>query len=508
MAEAKTDNKRIAKNTLVLYARMLFTMLVGLFTSRVVLNTLGVTDYGIISVVGGVISLFTFLNGGMVSATQRYLNFELGSGNSERLRAVFSTAMQIHFLIAFGVILLGETIGLWFLMEKLVIPAERMSAAVWVYQFSVISCAVSIISVPYNAAIIAHERMSAFAYITILDVVLKLLIVYMLVLSPYDKLISYSFLGLLVQLLNRYIYTRYCHKHFSEAHFNLKVDRQLFKEMFSFAGWSFWGNLAAMLYSQGLNMMLNIFFGPVVNAARGIALQIQSAVQGFVGNFQMALNPQITKTFAAGDLDGMHSLMFRSARFSFLLLFIFALPIMLETDFILLVWLKIVPQDTAIFARLILCVALIYSIANPCVIANQATGKVKVYQMVVGGTLLLILPVSYIVLKCGAPAYSVFIVHFFIESLAQFFRMYMLRKLINLRLREYLTNIYIPLFSTVVVAIILPIFIHQILSIGWFRLFAVGIVSVISVACASLFIALTKSERMFILQKLHLVHSK
>lgn len=502
MQDTSANNKRIAKNTLVLYARMLFTMLVGLYTSRVVLNTLGVEDYGIISVVGGVISLFTFLNGGMVSATQRFLNFELGTGNNERLRAVFSTAMQIHFLIAIGIIALGETVGLWFLMEKLVIPAERMSAAMWVYQFSVITCAVNIISVPYNAAIIAHERMSAFAYITILDVVLKLLIVYMLVLSPYDKLVTYSFLGLLVQLLNRYIYTRYCHKHFPEAHFNLKIDRQQFKEMFSFAGWSFWGNLAAMLYSQGLNMMLNMFFGPVVNAARGIALQIQGAVQGFVGNFQMALNPQITKNYAAGDLANMHLLMFRSARFSFLLLFMLSLPIFMETEFILRVWLKTVPDDTAIFARLILAISLIYSIANPCVIANQATGKVKIYQIVVGCTLLTILPISYVVLRLGAPGYSVFIVHFFVESVAQFLRMYMLRKLIHLPLRRYLTGIYLPVIATVAVSVIIPLLVRFNMVEGWTRLVTVAIVSLLSVAICSLLIGFTAHERKFILAKL------
>lgn len=323
MSDTSANNKRIAKNTLMLYIRMLFTMAVSLFTSRVVLNTLGVEDYGIQNVVGGVISMFTFINGGMVSSTQRYLNFEIVKGNADRLRSVFNTALQIHALIALVIIILGETVGLWFLLEKLVIPEERMTAAMWVYQCSIIACAVNILSVPYNADIIAHEKMSAFAYISILDVTLKLVIVYLLVVSPIDKLIAYAILTLLVQLLIRYVYTRYCNKHFQESFVEWRFNKPLFKEMLSFAGWSFLGNLAAILYTQGLNMMLNIFFGPVVNAARGIAVQVQSAVHQFVSGFQTALNPQITKNYASGDLEQMHSLMFRSARFSFLLLFLY-----------------------------------------------------------------------------------------------------------------------------------------------------------------------------------------
>lgn len=295
MSDTSANNKRIAKNTLMLYIRMLFTMAVSLFTSRVVLNTLGVEDYGIQNVVGGVISMFTFINGGMVSSTQRYLNFEIVKGNADRLRSVFNTALQIHALIALVIIILGETVGLWFLLEKLVIPEERMTAAMWVYQCSIIACAVNILSVPYNADIIAHEKMSAFAYISILDVTLKLVIVYLLVVSPIDKLIAYAILTLLVQLLIRYVYTRYCNKHFQESFVEWRFNKPLFKEMLSFAGWSFLGNLAAILYTQGLNMMLNIFFGPVVNAARGIAVQVQSAVHQFVSGFQTALNPQITK---------------------------------------------------------------------------------------------------------------------------------------------------------------------------------------------------------------------
>ena len=501
MSDTSSANKRIAKNTLVLYVRMLFTMGISLFTSRVILQTLGVEDYGISSVVGGVISMFTFINAAMVSSTQRYLNFELVRGDANQLRSVFSTSLQIHALIALAIIVLSETVGLWFLNEKLVIPEARMTAAMWVYQCSILSCAVSIMSTPYNAVIVAHEKMSAFAYISILDVSLKLLVVYLLVVLPFDKLIILAILNLLVQLFIRYIYTLYCHRHFPESYFQFWFNKTLFKEMFGFAGWSFWGNLAAILYTQGLNMMLNIFFGPIVNAARGIAVQVQSAVQQFVGGFQTALNPQITKNYASNNLPQMHSLMFRSARFSFLLLFFLSLPVLMETNFILTLWLKTVPDDAVVFTQIMICISLIYTTANPCIIANQATGKVKIYQMVVGGILLLILPISYVVLKLGAPAYSVFIVHFCIESLAQFSRMYMLRKLIHLPLWQYMKNIYIPIVSTVVIAIILPLVVRMQVAEGWLRFLAVGFTCVLSVGASSYFIGFTKQERVFFLDK-------
>ena len=485
----------------MLYVRMLFSMIVSLFTSRVVLQTLGVEDYGIFNVVGGVITMFTFINAAMVSSTQRYLNFELARGNSQKLKSVFNTSLQIHGIIAIAIIVLGETLGLWFVLNKLVIPESRMTAALWVYQCSILACSVNIMSAPYNADIIAHEKMSAFAYISILEVSLKLLIVYLLVVSPIDKLIAYAILTLSLQLLIRFIYSHYCHKHFEESYIEFNVNKVLFKEMSGFAGWSFFGNLAAILYTQGLNMMLNIFFGPVVNAARGIAVQVQSAVQQFVSGFQTALNPQITKYYAVGDLEQMHNLMFRSARFSFLLLFFLSLPVLLETDFLLTLWLKTVPDNAVIFTQIMICISLIFTTANPCIVANQATGKVKIYQTVVGGILLLILPISYIFLKLGAPAYSVFIVHFCMESVAQFSRMFMLRKLINLPIWQYMKNIYIPIFCTVVVAVILPVVVRMQFEEGWLRFIVVGFTCVLSVGISAFFIGLTKDERLFFLDK-------
>lgn len=501
MANITDNNKRIARNTLMLYLRMLFILVVSLYTSRIVLQVLGVEDYGIYNVVGGIITMFTFINGAMVSSTQRYLNFELATGDENKLRSVFNTSLQIHALISIIIIVLGETIGLWFLYEKLVIPEARMNAAIWVYQCSIIACAVNIMSAPYNADIIAHEKMSAFAYISIFEVSLKLIIVYMLLVLPYDKLIVYAVLTLLVQLLIRFIYSNYCHRHFSESFFKASIDKSLFKEMSGFAGWNFLGNLASILFTQGLNMMLNIFFGPVVNAARGIAVQVQSTVTQFVTGFQTALNPQITKNYASRNLSQMHSLMFRSARFSFLLLFFISLPVLFETNFLLRIWLKIVPDNTVIFTQIIICISLMFTTANPCVVANQATGKVKKYQLVVGGILLSILPVSYIALRFGAPAYSVFIIHLSAEVVAQFARILMLRKLIDLPIWQYIKNIYIPIFSTVAISVILPYIVHSQLEEGWYRLIVVFITCILSVGISAFFVGFTENERIFFLEK-------
>ena len=361
--QTSDNNKRIAKNTLLLYFRMLFTMAVSLYTSRVVLNTLGVEDFGVYNVVGGVVAMFGFINGSMSSATQRYITFALGKGDKTWLQTVFSTTLQIHTLIAGIIVLLGETVGLWFLYNKMQIPADRMDAAFWVLQCSIVATIVMIISVPYNADIIAHEKMSAFAYISILEVVLKLVIVYMLVVFSFDKLILYAFLLLAIQLLIRFCYSIYCNRHFEETKYRHVWDKALFKEMTGFAGWSLFGNLAGVLFSQGLNMLLNVFFGPIVNAARAVAVQVQSAIQQFVGNFQMALNPQITKTYAKGELGDMHSLMFRSARFSFFLLYFLSLPVLFETNFILTIWLKTVPENTVVFLRIMICTSLIYTLS-------------------------------------------------------------------------------------------------------------------------------------------------
>lgn len=508
MTDTSKNNKRIAKNTLLLYIRTLFLLLVMLYSSRVVLNALGVSDYGIYNVVGGIVAMFGFINASMSSATQRYITFALGKGDITRLQTVFSTALQIHFLIAVLIVILGETIGLWFMYTQMQIPAERMNAAFWVLQCSIISTVIMIISVPYNADIIAHEKMSAFAYISILDAILRLAVVYLLLVFSSDKLILYAILLLVVQVFIRFCYSIYCNKHFEESKYHHVFDKSLFKEMTGFAGWSMFGNLSAVLFSQGLNMLLNVFFGPVVNAARAVAVQVQSAIQQFVGNFQMALNPQITKTYAKGEMNEMHKLMFRSAKFSFYLLFLLSLPVLFETNFILTLWLKTVPENSVIFLRIMICTSLIYTMANPMIIANQATGKVKKYQAVCGTILLMILPISYIFLKLGCPAYSVFIVHFFVESITQIARMIMLRPLIGIRLRDYFVNVYSRVFIVVLLSIIIPFIIYENMDDTILRFFVICLVSVSSVSIVTYTIGLTQNERGFVRSKIVSLYNK
>lgn len=501
MSQPSENNKRIARNTMLLYVRMLFMMAVSLFTSRVVLNTLGVEDYGIYNVVGGVVAMFGFINGSMSSATQRYITFALGKGDMRNLQKVFSTALQIHVLIAAVIVVLGETVGLWFLYSQMQIPAERMDAAFWVLQCSIVSTVVMIVSVPYNADIIAHEKMSAFAYISILEVVLKLAVVYVLLIFSYDKLILYAFLILAVQLLIRFCYSRYCNRHFEESKYHHVWDKPLFKEMTGFASWSMFGNLSGVLYGQGLNMLLNVFFGPVVNAARAVAVQVQNAIQQFVSNFQMALNPQITKTYAKGEMEEMHKLMFRSARFSFYLLFLLSLPFLFETEFILTIWLKTVPDNTVVFLRIMICTSLIYALANPLLVANQATGKVRKYQAVCGSILLLILPISYVCLRLGCPAYSVFIVHFVVESVTQLVRMLILRPLIGIRIRDYLTNIYIKVILVTSLSLLVPLAVYENMDNTAARFLVMCVTCVLSVGLVTYSVGLSRNERAFFRSK-------
>ena len=495
------NNKRIAKNTLLLYIRMFFMMGISLYTSRVVLNTLGVEDYGIYNVVGGLVSMFGLLNGSMSSATQRYITFELGKGDSKSLNKIFSLSIQIHALIAIITVLLIESVGLWFLYYKMTIPPERMTAAFWVLQASALTFIFSIMSVPYNADIIAHERMSAFAYISIVEAVLKLVIVFMLLAVPFDKLIVYAVLLAVVQLSIQACYMVYCHRHFAESKYRYVKDGRLFKEMTSFAGWNLFGGLSSISFNQGLSMLLNVFFGPVVNAARAVASQVQGAIQMFITNFQMALNPQIVKTYAQGDFEAMHMLMFRSSRFSYFLMYLLSLPVLFEAPLILQIWLKTVPDNTIIFLRIIICITLIYTIINPILVANNATGKVRTYYIVCGSMMISILPISYVVLRLGCPAYSVFIVHFCVEMLTQLARLIMVRGRLKLSIRMYLKNVYWPIMMVTTLAAILPLVTYNLMADGYLKFFIVSIVSVISVAFVSFTVGLTQSERAFFISK-------
>lgn len=495
---SQQNNKRIAKNTLLLYFRMIFMMAVSLYTSRVVLAVLGVEDFGIYNVVGGVITLFGFLNGAMASSTQRYITFELGKGDASQLHKVFQTSMNIHLLAALFILFLGETAGLWFFYEKMVIPPLRMVGAFWVYQFSIFTMMIMVVSVPYNAVIIAHERMSAFAYISVLEVLLKLGIVYLLYLTRSDKLIIYAALLCFMQLLVRVVYGCYCSRNFEETHYRRGWDSKLFKEMLCFGGWNLWGGFAAVLFSQGVNILLNLFFGPAVNAARGIAVQVQGAVTQFSTNFQMAINPQITKSYAAGDYAYMHSLIFRSSKFTFLFLATISFPVLLETEVILQLWLETVPLYTAVFVRLMLCATIIDGMAGAFMVSAQATGAVRVYQSVVGGILLTIVPVSYIVLKVGAEPWSVFVVHLCVCVLAFVVRLFIIRPMIHLSLYDYFIQVLLRCLGVLIMTLPLPLVLLHHLPDTLMGSVIICLSSLLMMSFSSYAIGLTASEKKFI----------
>lgn len=493
--ENTVDNKRIAKNTALLYVRMLFSMGVGLFTSRVILTSLGVVDYGINNVVGGVVAMFGFLNAAMTTSTQRYLTYELGRGDIQKLRVTFMTSLYIHVIIAVAVVILAETIGLWFMNNKIVIPAGREEAAAFCYQLAIISTVVSILSYPFNAAIVSHEKMGAFAYISILDILLKLGVAYVLYMVDYDKLIVYSSLMLCVQVLMTSIYYIYCLAHFDETRFRRLWNPELLREMGSFAGWNMWGNVAYILFTQGINILLNMFFGPVVNAARGVAVQVQGAITQFAGNFQTAINPQITKTYSQNDLENMHRLIYRSSKFTFFLLLCLSLPVFLEVDVILRLWLKTVPDYSSVFLRLMLCVAIIDSIANPLMISAAATGKVKVYQSVVGGILLAIVPISYVVLKLGGEPYSVFIVHLCVCIVAFIVRLFIIKPMIRIKISDYVVNVVAKCAAVAVPAVVLSVVIKRLLPESTLCSLLVCCLSAATVATFTYFVGLTRHER-------------
>ena len=349
-----SNTHRIAKNTVMLYMRTLLTMFVSLYTSRVVLRALGIMDYGVYNAVGSTVAMFSVLSGSLSSAISRFITFELGRGNIAKLKRVFSTAIIVQLILALVIVLVAETIGLWFLNHKMVIPPERLLAARWVYQFSIITFVVGLISVPYNAAIIAHEKMATFAYIGIFEALAKLGVAFAISTAQCDRLILYGLLLMGIAVTVRFIYGVYCKRRFEECTYRFVYDKGLLKEMTSFAGWNFIGASSAVLRDQGGNIILNIFGGAAVNAARGFAIQISTAIQSFVQNFMTALNPQITKSYANGNHEYMMSLIFRGARFSYYILLLLSLPVIINADYILRLWLVDVPDHTTAFVQLVL----------------------------------------------------------------------------------------------------------------------------------------------------------
>ena len=410
MQDTTSNNKRIAKNTIMLYIRMFISMLVGLYTSRVVLATLGVEDYGIYGVVGGVVGMMGFLNASMSGATSRFLTFELGRGDKERLAKTFSSALIVHIGIAIVVLILAETVGLWFLCNKLNIPAERMQAAHWVYQLSILSAMFGITQVPYNAAIIAHEKMDVYAYVEILNVSLKLLIVYLLCIGNFDKLILYASLMLAVSILIMMVYRIYAIRQFPEAHFHWIWDKTYLRPLLSFSGWDLYGNACVIARQQGTNFLINIFYGVVYNAASGIATTVQGTISGLAFNIILAFRPQIIKQYAKGNVEDMSKLVGNAVCFTTILFGCMSIPLILETHYIMKAWLGVIPEKSEIFCQILLIASflgLLNNIWNTCI---HATGKIKEISIFSGTFFLISLPIIYVVFQFKAPVESAYLV--------------------------------------------------------------------------------------------------
>lgn len=503
-----SDNKRVAKNTLVLYFRMLFMMLIGLYTSRINLQSLGVEDFGIYNVVGGIVVMFSIINGSITASISRFLTFEIGTGNMEKLKKVFSTSVTIQIGISLLILLLAETIGLWFLNHKMVIPDSRMPAANWVYQFSIITFILNLISMPYNACIVAHEKMSAFAWITIYDAIAKLLIAWLTFIAPMDKLIFFSGFIVLIAFTQRMIYTSYCLHNFEECHYKFTIDKELLKHMSGFAGWNFIGASSAILRDTGGNIIINLFCGPAVNAARAIANRINTAVLGFANSFMTAINPQITKSYASGEYEKMMGAIYKGAKFSFFLLLLLGLPVIMESEYIIHLWLGQVPEHTVLFVQLTILYAMSESISNPLVTAMLATGKIKNYQIVVGGLQMLNLPISYICLRLGCIPESVVIVAIILSQCCFAARIYMLRAMINLNAIDCVKKVYLRILSTLIITFILPVIVKYYMDDSLLSFFTILSISFISACINILYVGCNDKERSFIYSNISNIKNK
>lgn len=454
---ASSNNKRIAKNTMFLYIRMFLMLFVGLFTSRIVLNALGETDYGIYNIIGGVVVLFSFLNQALTSATQRFLNFNIGKGDFKKVESVFCMSLNSYIILSAIFLIVSETLGLWFVNTQLNIPTERMNAANWVYQFTIITFIINLIRIPYNASIIAYERMDFFAYVSLIEVVLKLVVVYVLFIDGIDRLVIYSLLYAIVPFIVNITYKVYCGWKFKTTHFRLMWDKATFRSLFSFSSWSLFGSMANMLSQQGLNILINIFFGVTANAAVGIANTVSSQVMQFVSNFQIAFQPQIVKTYAANQISEFHKLIFRTSKFSFYMIYILSLPIILNTQILLELWLVNVPMYTTIFCQLILGFMIIETITAPLWMAVQATGKIKKYQIWMASCICLNFPLTYLVFKMGMPVYTAWCIRIVVNILTFTVRCWYMKVYLSFPVLQFVKLVIVPILTVIIISAPIPI---------------------------------------------------
>lgn len=440
MSEQNSSNRVIVKNTLLLYVRMFFMLIINLYTSRVILDALGVVDYGIYNVVGGVVVLFSYMNSALSLATTRFFSYEMHNG-FERLKMTYNNSIGVQTIFAGIIFIVAETVGLWLVNNKLVIPDDRMFAANCVYQFSVLTTVLSIIAVTYMSSITAHEKMGTFAFVTVIESILKLLVAICIYNSPIDKLVFYGLGIMVITILMFMVKIGYCTRKFEEIKFDRSFDKMEIKKMLSFVGWNFFGATAGMSVGQGLNFIINIFFGPAVNAARGIAYQVEGAVGNFVTSINTAVNPQIVKRYSTNDYDGMFKLVFFSSKISFLLLLLISLPIIIDANYILGLWLKQVPDYTVLFTRLILIYLLTLSLTHAINMSAQATGKIKVFQMTEGIIVMMNMPITVILFYLGCDAYISFLIMIILSIIAFVAKIYVLSRIIAFPTKEYIKNV-------------------------------------------------------------------
>ena len=497
-----SNNKRIAKNTLLLYFRMGVTLVVSLYTCRVVLDVLGFEDYGTYNVVGGVVLMFTSISGVLSSAISRFLSFEIGAGNQDRLRKVFSTSLQIQWGMVLAMIVLMEVVGVWFLNAKLNIPLHRMEAANWVLQCSIFTFALNLLGLPYLAAIMSHERMNAYAYISILEVLLKLVAVFVLSAAACDKLKVWAVMLMLISLVVFLLYRGYGRRNFLECRGRRVFDRALLKEITGFSGWNFIGASSAVLRDQGVNILLNLFYGTAVNAARAASMQVSVAISGFSSNIMAALNPQITKAYASGNREYMMTLIRQGSRFSFYLLLFFSLPVLIETPMVLDLFLKDVPEHTVLFVRLILISVMMESISAPLITAMLATGNIRNYQIVVGGLQLLNFPLSYVLLYWGFFPEVTVVVSIVCSVFSFLARLFMLRGMIGLQSGAFFTKVFLRVWKVALLSAVLPYLLYVWMDGGIGRLLLVCLASVFSTVGMIYYVGCDLSDRMYLKDKL------
>ena len=490
------SNKRIAKNTAFLYVRMLLLLVISLYTARIVLKALGEFDYGLYNVVGGIVILFSVVNGVLSSGTSRFLTFDLGKGDTESLRNTFSAAFAMHTVAALVVLLLSETAGVWFLNTQLVIPADRMVAANWVFQFSVITAMLSLTQVPYSASIISHERMDIYAWTGLAEGIFKLLTAYIILYADIpDKLIVYGLFNLMWNVALQLYYRYYCIRHFPESRLKVVREKAVYKKILSFSLWDLGGALGGTANTQGMSFLLNIFFGLVANAARGIAVQVEANLQKFADNFMTAVRPQIVKSYAIQDYQGFFKLIFESSKYSYFLLFIVTLPVFLECDYILDLWLVNVPENTGIFLQWIMATHVFRAMSRPVIDGCHATGNIKYLNLYTSFVILLTLPCSWIAFEIGYPPVSIFIIHGFMRCLCNFVELYVLKKEITFSIREYLFKVMSRCLIVTVLVSIPPVLVTLYMDSSFIRLCLTTSVSLLSVGIGTYYLVLQREYR-------------